>query len=68
MPYHGNYLANLEEFLDDVKPTYAVITSSEDEKEDARTLKALFDRRVKYYLTREQDWIIMSDGKEIEIE
>ena len=68
MPYHGAHLANLDEFLDNVSPKYALITSSDEELESVETTSALRLRGVKYYLTRQQNWVFVSDGKKIKVE
>ena len=68
MPHHGRYFNNIASFLDEVKPSSALITSSEEELEDVHTTAELRNRGINYYLTRNQDWIIYSDGKSIEIE
>lgn len=65
IPYHGRYLENIEEFLMVTKPKYAIVTSSEEDLEDARTIQALKQQKAEILLTREGSRIIGSDGKEV---
>lgn len=67
MPYHGNYMDNLPEFLDTVNPEYALITSSDEKKEDERTMAELQKRGVNTFLTRKGSITVESDGKEIRV-
>ena len=52
LPHHGRYQKTLAALLDVSQPDYAVITSSEEEPEDAETLTLLADRGVEALLTR----------------
>ena len=52
VPYHGHYQDRLETLISKTTPTYAVITSSDDEPEDVETLDLLARLGVKTYLTR----------------
>lgn len=68
MPYHGNYtqfMGCLDEFLDLVKPEYAVITSSKEEKEADETKDLLEKRGIKLYRTRKGSVLFESDGKSV---
>ena len=65
VPYHGNYLKRLEELLSTNKIKYAVITSSEEEKEDNETIEMLYKYNIKTYLTREGSITVLSNGEEI---
>lgn len=67
IPYHGHYQKRLENLLESITPKYAVITSSEDEREDEETLELLDEFGVSCYLTREGDILISSDGSDIKI-
>ena len=64
MPYHGNYLKRLDDLFDDVKPKYAVITSS---FEDEKTVNLLNKYEIKYYNTKDGSINILSDGNNIHI-
>lgn len=68
MPYHGNYtqfMGCLDEFLDLVKPEYAVITSSKEEKEADETKDLIEKRGIKLYRTRKGSVLFESDGKTV---
>jgi beta-lactamase superfamily II metal-dependent hydrolase len=52
IPHHGNYLHNYWSFLDNIKPTYAVITCSNKNPSDERTLKALSENEISTYETK----------------
>ena len=67
VPYHGNYLKRLEELLKINRIQYAVITSSEEEKEDPKTLELLSKYQIKTYLTRNGSIKILSNGSDIKI-
>ena len=68
IPYHGNHLKQLNNLLEVIKPKYAVITSSNKEKEDEETTNTLRNLNIKYYLTREGAITIKSNGHYIKIE
>ncbi len=65
VPYHGHYQKRLRELIGSVKPKYAVITSSDSEKEDSETLDILENSEV--YLTRINPIILKSDGSKIDV-
>ena len=67
VPYHGNYLKQFENLINITKPNYAVITCSSKEKESEETIDILKNNKIKYYLTRNGEINIYSDGKEIMI-
>lgn len=67
VPYHGHYLKRLEELLKDRGFSYAVITSSDREKEDEETLKILEKYDIEYYLTREGNITVLSNGQTISV-
>ena len=62
VPHHGREEPLTEALLQAVKPSRAVITSSEEEPEDAATLAALEKAGVRVYLTREGPVTLRSDG------
>ena len=51
-PYHGRELANLGEFLDNVTPEYAIV-STDEESYSPVTAQALADRNIETYVTFE---------------
>ena len=65
VPYHGNYMGCLSELVDAVKPKYAVITSSKEEKEADETKDLLSSKNVDVKRTRKGSVFMQSDGKEI---
>lgn len=69
LPHHGQYQATLEALLAQTLPAYAVITSSEEEREDEQTMALLAKYGVKALLTREHPiWITCtSDGLSAEM-
>lgn len=67
MPYHGNYQKRLTDLLENIRPKYAVITSSDKEPEQEEMLEVLDNMDVSYYLTRKGAVDIISDGNEISI-
>ena len=68
IPYHGNYLKRLDDLLEIIKPKYAVITSSNSMRESSETINTLSELGIKYYLTRNGDINIYSDGTSIIID
>jgi len=68
MPYHGKSMKQIDNLLEEVKPRYAVITSSRKEMEDEETVNMLKNLNIKYYLTREGSVLIKSNGNKIVIE
>ena len=67
IPYHGHYQKKLDKLLKTVMPSYAVITCSNSEPEDDETVELLSELGIKYYLTRNGNITILSDGKDIKI-
>ena len=67
VPYHGHYQENLESFLASVKANYAVITSSDEEPEDDKTVSLLQKYGAKVYLTRSGDVTVLCDGENISV-
>ena len=67
VPYHGRSLDNLGTFLDAVKPTYAVISTSQDELASS-TLEALSSRKIVTYATCLHGTVTaVSDGKSLTV-
>ncbi|MBQ7669806.1 MAG: MBL fold metallo-hydrolase [Clostridia bacterium] len=68
MPHHGEWDSMLEKLLQNTKPEYAVITSSDDEPEDAKTAELLEKYGVKTFLTRTDPVIISCTGDTMTVE
>ena len=67
VPYHGHYQTKFSSLVENVKPKYAVITSSLLRMEDKKVIKILEENSVNYYLTRKGNVVISSDGDSIKI-
>ncbi len=67
VPHHGKYEKILPEFFEKVNAEYAVITSSNKNPEEIETLEALKDAGVKYYLTKNGEIYLESNGKKLVI-
>ncbi len=67
IPYHGNFQKQLDNLLENITPTYAVITSSEEEPEEEDMTNLLDNMGIKYYLTRMGDITVTSDKTKITI-
>jgi competence protein ComEC len=62
VPYHGHYQDLLGDLIEKCSPAFAVITSSDDIKEDDETKDLLKDNDIDYYLTRKGAITITTDG------
>ena len=60
MPHHGNYNKKLEAFIASVDPGYAVITCSDKNPPDKKTLALLKASGVKVYQTKDGDITILN--------
>lgn len=68
VPYHGQEIANLPEFLDAVTPEYAVISTSAKELSGA-TVQALSERKVQTFITCSDGTVTaVSDGASLTVE
>ena len=65
VPHHGKKEDLSALFTTHVSPSYAVITSSDDEKEDAEIINILKEKNVKTFLTREGNVTIKIEKNEI---
>lgn len=63
VPHHGRLDARSEEFFAAASPRWAVITSDEEEPEDAEVLALLEALGARTLLTREGEIIFETDGK-----
>ena len=62
MPHHGRWHEPLLLLVEATSPRYALITSSDDEPEDAETLELLETSGVETFLTRTGQVLVHSDG------
>jgi beta-lactamase superfamily II metal-dependent hydrolase len=67
LPYHGNYLENYREFLDEVKPKYGAITCSGKNPTDDRTIDLLIEYMVHAYQTKNGNINVLCDENKITI-
>ncbi len=67
VPYHGIFQGAEKELFDALKPKYAVITSSKNEKEDKETIKLLENAGVEIYKTRKGSVEMTSDGSSLAV-
>ena len=67
IPYHGNYLKQLDNLLDNTKAKYAVLTCSFTEGCEKETLELLDNYNIKYYLTKNGSISVFSNGTNIKI-
>ncbi|MCD8191110.1 MAG: MBL fold metallo-hydrolase [Clostridiales bacterium] len=65
VPHHGHYQRALPRLFHALTPRYAVITSSEEKREDPRTVDALRQVGCQVALTRLGAAVYYSDGEEI---
>ncbi len=68
VPHHGRSKSNFEEFIEYIKPSYAIITSSKSEPEDQDVVDILEDNGCEVYLTRKGTITITMTKDEIGIE
>lgn len=68
VPYHGCYMECLPELFNIIEPKYAVITSSEKDKEDKETVELLEGMDINILLTRAGTIVVKSDGKKLTID
>ena len=67
MPHHGAWHRALEPLLAQARPSWALITCSEDEPEEAKTLRKLEKYGAQVFLTREGPVLLDCDGSSIDI-
>ncbi len=65
MPEHGRYQKKLPELIDRVDPTYAVISTSNEEEPADKTIKLLNERNIAYYGTYDGDIVTICSNGEI---
>lgn len=67
VPYHGNRIKGLKDFLESTNPEIAVITCSDDEPESEKTVSQLEAQGCAIYLTREAPVAVKSDGETLSV-
>ena len=67
VPHHGIYEDATDELVSAASPTYAVITSSKDQKEDDETVSALEEAGAQVYLTRKGVVTAVTDGSTLSV-
>lgn len=67
LPYHGNYLENYNEFLEEVSPEYGVITCSKKNPSSEDTLSVLERYGVTVYETENGNVHVASNGKTVSV-
>lgn len=68
VPHHGVWQTTLRDLIAKTAPTWAVITSSNEEPEDPETLTFLEDNGIETLLTRQAPILITSDGQSLTVE
>lgn len=63
LPHHGRWQSTLESLLEKTRPACALITSSQEEPEDAETLALLEQAGAACFLTRSAPVLLTSDGR-----
>ena len=67
LPHHGQDEPLLDPLLKSTKPSYAVITSSDDEPESEEVVRALKQAGIRILLTREGSFTLVSDGTDVRL-
>lgn len=67
MPHHGRYQKALEELLESVAPSEAVICCSEKNPAEEKTLKLLEERKIQVWDTAVRDVVTVCDGEYITV-
>ena len=68
LPHHGVWQTTLRDLVAKTAPTWAIITSSNEEPEDPETLTFLEDNGIETFLTRAAPILIISDGQSLTVE
>lgn len=63
LPHHGQWQSTLRTLLEKTGPEYVLITSSQEEPEDAETLALLEQAGAACFLTRSAPVLLTSDGQ-----
>lgn len=67
MPHHGAWHRALDPLLAQSQPSYALITCSDAEPEEAKTLRKLEKLGVQVFLTREGPVLLDCDGEQLQL-
>jgi len=67
VPHHGIYEKATKRLVSAASPSFAVITSSKDEKEDDETVRVLEDAGAEVYLTRTGVVTAVTDGSSLTV-
>ena len=67
MPHHGRYQKALQDLLEAVQPSWAVICCSEEEPTEDKTLELLAEEGVSVWDTSEQAVVTGCDGSKISV-
>lgn len=65
IPYHGNYLKQLDELLESTNSKYGVMTCSNNDGCEEKTIEVLENYNIKYYMTKNGSISIISNGDKI---
>ena len=68
VPHHGRYNRRSIDLINNISPTYAVITCSADRPADAEVVEALKAAGAQVYLTTNGGVYIISDGRSLKVE
>ncbi len=68
MPHHGRYQKALDELIEQVEPSWAVICCSEKKPAEDKTLKLLEERQISVWDTSRYLVVTMCDGETIEVQ
>lgn len=68
VPYHGRWQDTLSDLIASVRPAWAVITCSDKQPEDDRTVSALEDAGAQVFLTRLGAVLLRSDGTSLTVQ
>lgn len=68
MPHHGAWQTTLTSLIEKTQPAWALITSSDEEPEDPRTIELLTQNQVQCLLTRTAPILAVSDGKTLTVQ
>lgn len=67
VPHHGQHNKNTKKFIEQINPSYSVITCSAKNTADAETINILESIGSEVYLTENGNVKVVSDGKNISI-
>lgn len=67
LPHHGRWHSPLEALIEKVKPSYAILTSSTDEPEDAATVSLIEKSGAQLFLSRQAPVLISSSAQGLQV-